>query len=186
MCDKLTWGTQRWRRTWAPVYGPSWGLLFPTLLLTTAPSWRVSHLPERGDHIFSKLPKSQRKSPSFLPKTSLDVQNQDQGGAATVTSTQRQGLSSLGKEGEFQCFWDTVLQHLSSPVAYCLLTSERKLATTFGPIRILIPRLEEIISIHSSISKDQPRPSSGFSPKDSPLSLLASNLKGQSFSTLSV
>lgn len=91
--DKLTWGTHRCKGALPPVCGPSWGLLFPTLLQTTASSWRVSHLPERGDLIVSKPPKSQRKSPSFLPKTSWDVKkNQDEGGAATMTSSQGAGV----------------------------------------------------------------------------------------------
>lgn len=86
----------RWRGTGAPACVLSWGLLLPTLLQTTAPSCNVTHLPERGDLIFSKSPKLLRKSLSFLPKTSRDVQNQQWSRAATMTSTQGTGVGSAG------------------------------------------------------------------------------------------
>lgn len=98
----MTWRTQRWREqellstvppeaSWPPpCYKPQphpgdWVICQKGKTL----SWQ--------DLIFSKSPKSLRKSLSFLPQMSWDVQNQDQGGAITTTSTWGTGVGSAGQ-----------------------------------------------------------------------------------------
>lgn len=143
----------------------------PTLLVTTAPSWRVSHLPERGDLIFSKPPKSQRKSLSFLPKTPSDVQTQGQGGAASMMSPQRTGWVcgvEKGNSSVSEMLFFTLVFPCGLLLSLPFLTSEQWFPHCIQPDPHLDPKAGRHQRAPSSVSKDQPRPSSSFSPKEGP------------------
>ena len=90
--------TQRWRGMGLLPRVP----LAPHLVANHSPILKTESSARKGRPYLLKIPRSPRKSLSFLPQTSRDVQNQEQGGAATVTSTQ--GRALLGRGGEFQSF----------------------------------------------------------------------------------
>lgn len=150
-----------------------------------SPTRTVSHLPERGALIFSKNPKSQRKSLSFLPKTSSDVQKRGWGGggerrAATMTiALGGQGLGPLGKKGNSNVS-EICLSTLVFPCGLLLGLSSSIRARTHHHIRPAphldlpsLPRAGRNRGALSSLSKGQPRPRAGFSLAEGPASLLA-------------
>lgn len=160
-------------------------LIHYTLLQTTAPSWRVNHLPERRDLIFSQPPKSQRRSPSFPLKASWDAHNQARVGQPPWLAFGGQGWRR-GIPMSPRCCFSTCVFPCGLPMGLSLPASGHKLTTSFSPIHISshkAGRNPKLLRLFPKTDKEQVPAS--LPKRVRPLSLLASDPGGQCFSSLS-